>query len=158
MLDVGCGTGFLLPYLMRYKPKRILAVDFAENMIAEAKSKMQYDKRVLEFRCDDIYYISPQDIRCDYAFFYSVFHYFTEPRRIVRHIRTLMKPGARITICQHQSRITTGAPEQQHNATELGNLPAEMIVKLLAPHFRIDVIIDNNVMFMVSGLMLNTNS
>ena len=149
ILDVGCGTGILEPYLMRYKPKRILAVDFAEGMIAAARRKLT-DKRVT-FRCDDIFYVSPVDIRCDQCFLYAVFPYFDEPRRLLRHLCTLMEPGARLTISHPQgSRVeggTGGAFSQR--------LPAERVTGLLTPFFRLDTVIDSNVMFMVSGTLLD---
>ena len=148
ILDIGCGTGFLEPYLLRYKPSRILAVDFAERMIEIANEKLS-DARVL-FRCDNIFNISHEDICCDYCFLYAVFPYFAEPRRLVKHLMTLMKPGSRIIICHPQGTRSLAADFE----TKLPVLPASGIVKLLRPHFRLDTIIDNNVMFMVSGCML----
>ena len=148
ILDVGCGTGFLEPYLLKYDPTRILAVDFAEKMIEIARKKVT-DSRV-QFLRDDIFHVPREEICCDYCFLYAVFPYFAEPRRIIRHICALMKPGSRIVICHPQGKHSIAADYE----AALPILPASGLVKLLRPYFRLDTIIDNNVMFLVSGRML----
>lgn len=41
ILDVGCGTGFLFPYLLDYEPACVVGVDISEVMIQKARSKFQ---------------------------------------------------------------------------------------------------------------------
>ena len=147
ILDVGCGTGMLEPYLLRFAPEHILAVDFADKMIEIAKSKID-DSRV-EFLCEDIFRISPGHIAADYCFFHSVFPYFSDPERLIDHISRLINPGGRLTICHPQSKKS-----EPGNSLKLPVLPAQGLINLLRSHFRLDVIIDNNVMFMVSGCNL----
>jgi ubiquinone/menaquinone biosynthesis C-methylase UbiE len=48
VLDLGCGLGHQIQYLLEHKAKEIIGVDISENMIAEAKKRIR-SKKVLFF-------------------------------------------------------------------------------------------------------------
>lgn len=146
ILDVGCGTGVLEPYLMAYSPAKVIAVDFAENMIAEAKAKFS-DPHV-EFRCADLFEL--QDLQCDNCFFVSAFPHFPDPEKAVRHATGLLKPGGRLTISNVQGKYCGSGADILNPM-----LPAQALINVLRPYYRLDVIIDNRTMNVISGTKLN---
>lgn len=141
ILDVGCGTGSLEPYLRDCKPARVLAIDFAEKMIAAGNEKPSFT--AVEFKCVDYFDLAGEVF--DVMFFLSVFPHFPDPERAVAHAMTLLAAGGRLVISHAQGKA--GEP----GSTLAPPLPAQGLVKLLRPHFRLDVIVDNPAMFMVSG-------
>lgn len=145
VIDVGCGTGVLEPYLLAYEPSVVLAVDFAENMIQIARDKLKHPS--VEFVCADFYDIT--GLTFDICFFLSTFPHFPDPKRVVAHLLEILKVGGRVTISHTQGKSGDSA------GILAPMLPAQGLLNLLRPHFRIDVIIDNGVMFMVSGTKLD---
>jgi SAM-dependent methyltransferase len=49
MLDVGTGTGILIPYILKYGPSELHACDLSENMLRRVKEKFP---RVITHLCD----------------------------------------------------------------------------------------------------------
>lgn len=145
VLDAGCGTGALEPYLLEYEPSVVLAVDFAENMVAAAKEKLNHPS--VEFICADFFEL--RGMVFDNCFLLNTFPHFPDPKRAVRHISALLKTGGRVTISHAQGKNGGGA------GIIRPMLPAQGLINLLQPFFRLDVIVDNNVMFMISGTKLD---
>lgn len=140
-LDVGCGTGTLIPFLFPYSPKRIYAVDFAENMIRMAKRKIFNDR--VEFICADIF--SVHGIVCDCCFVYNSFLYFSEPDKLLTHLAGLLRPGGRLVVSHPQGRSL------EADGRISARYPAMGLHKLISGHFRVDAVVDNQVLFLVSG-------
>lgn len=145
ILDVGCGTGILEPYLLDYEPSMILAVDFAENMITHAREKLSNPS--VEFVCADFYELT--GLAFDVCFFLNAFPHFPDPNRVVAHLTKLLKPGGRVTISHSQGKSGDA------QGVLIPMLPAQGLLNLLRPYFRLDVMVDNNVMFMISGTKLD---
>ncbi|MDR2909454.1 MAG: class I SAM-dependent methyltransferase [Oscillospiraceae bacterium] len=145
-LDVGCGTGVLEPYLIAYNPRRVLAVDFAEKMIAIAREKI-YDRRI-EFVCADIYALFGPLADC--CFLYNAYPHFDDPGRLISHIATLLRPCGRLTISHTRGKADgsfkgltfCGAPVH----------PNQALVALMNPFFHVDATVDNNALFLISGI------
>lgn len=149
ILDIGCGTGILESHLLPYKPKRILAVDLAKEMILEAKEK--YTEENIEFRCVDVMNLGEE--KFDYAIIYSAFPHFMEPDKFIAHISTLLNPGGKIAICHGQSKEQINGHHHE-NASEIsiGLLPAKEVGEMLEKYFDIQVLLDTEHMYMVSGI------
>jgi demethylmenaquinone methyltransferase/2-methoxy-6-polyprenyl-1,4-benzoquinol methylase len=145
LLDAGCGTGILEPFLLAYKPERIFAVDFAENMLLVAREKCP-DERI-DYICLDFYELSPERYASDFCVFYNAFPYFDDARRVAAHAAQLIKPGGRLTISHPPGRQTA---DNLHTR----GLPAQGLINVLSPYFRLDVLVDNDVMLLVSGIRL----
>jgi demethylmenaquinone methyltransferase/2-methoxy-6-polyprenyl-1,4-benzoquinol methylase len=145
MLDAGCGTGILEPFLLEYQPQRIYAVDFAENMIRAAREKFP-DERI-DYICLDFCELSPERYPCDFCVFYNAFPYFDDAGRVAAHTARLLRPGGRVTISHTQGKQ---AADDLHTR----GLPAQGLINALSPYFRLDVLVDNDVMLLVSGIRL----
>ena len=148
ILDACCGTGVLEPYLLEFEPKKIWAVDFAENMIAVAQNKLPHPR--IEYRCADLFNIT--DIECDYCVLYNAFPHFTNPKRLLTHLATLLRPGGRLTISHPQGKRADHSQSQPFITAPY--LPAQGVVNLLKAQYRVDVMIDNNAMYLVSAIRL----
>ena len=103
VLDVGSGTGVLLPYLERLVGPRgvVHALDFAAAMIAVARRKFgrryRYtvaDARTMPFRAGSF----------DVAVCYAVFPHFQDKPGTLAEIRRILAPGGRIIIAHIDSR------------------------------------------------------
>jgi len=147
ILDAGCGTGFLEPLLLLTKPKKITAMDFAVNMVTVARTKLQ--DPAVEFLCMNIFDMNPWNYQFDFCIFYNSFPHFEDHARLAAHVSQLLVPGGRLTISHIQGKKAANG-----GAVSPG-LPAQGMINLLRPYFRLDVLIDNNSLFMVSGVRLN---
>jgi demethylmenaquinone methyltransferase/2-methoxy-6-polyprenyl-1,4-benzoquinol methylase len=144
VLDVGCGTGVLEGHLIEYEPGVVLAIDFAENMINVAREKLSHP--AVQFVCAD--YFDVKALTFDNVFFINTFPHFSEPKRAVKHLLGLLKSGGRVTISHVQGKAGDGT------GIISPMLPAQGLLNLLRPYFRLDVMVDNSVLFMISGIRI----
>ena len=149
VLDVGCGTGVLTPYLLERQPKQVVGVDFSPRMIALAKQKCD-DARV-EYRCQDVMELS--DGEFDLAVVYSAFPHSENRGSLIRQLRHLLLPGGRVMICHSQGRSEINALHQGSAPGLSMPLPAaQTLAHTLAPCFDVDLAVDTPALYAVSGV------
>ncbi|MGS0765507.1 methyltransferase domain-containing protein [Syntrophomonas curvata] len=120
VLDVGSGTGVLLPMLLDAVASggKVVALDIAENMLEQAR--LRYQDTRLDFVVGDA--VNPglprhsfDEIICN-----SCFPHFRDKAAALRQLAALLKPGGRLVICHTQSREAIN-----HLHRSLGGLVAE---------------------------------
>lgn len=104
VLDIGTGTGVLLPYLLKKVGLRgkVVALDIAEKMLSKAKTK-GFDARII-YLCADVMAIPLDDEYCDAVVCYSSLPHFPDKLKALLEIRRTLKKGGRIFICHTSSR------------------------------------------------------
>jgi demethylmenaquinone methyltransferase/2-methoxy-6-polyprenyl-1,4-benzoquinol methylase len=103
-LDVGTGTGVMIPYLMQYlgESGKITAIDLAEKMIEAAQSK--HASPNVEFLCGDVLEGSLPGEAFDYVVCYSVFPHFSDKQAAIQILSGYLKKGGELLIGHTQSR------------------------------------------------------
>jgi demethylmenaquinone methyltransferase/2-methoxy-6-polyprenyl-1,4-benzoquinol methylase len=127
VLDVGCGTGVLSPWLSKAVGPggRVLAVDLSPRMIEVARGKASHDN--VEYRVADFLDLEAKDaalpaVRVDGAgggpeglrpaggfdliVVYSAFPHFLDRPAFFRKARALLVPGGRLAIAHIEPRGT----------------------------------------------------
>lgn len=94
ILDVGCGTGILIPYLLdRISDEgKVIGIDVSERMIEIAKNK--YNDNRLYFIVNDIFHYDFKDLSFNKIFVFSTFPHLDEKDKILnRFYKILNKDG-----------------------------------------------------------------
>jgi demethylmenaquinone methyltransferase/2-methoxy-6-polyprenyl-1,4-benzoquinol methylase len=151
VLDVGTGTGVLLPLLMEKTPgKNISAIDGAEKMIEAARKKfpasgitfIAADARDYPFDMDTF----------DHIICYSVFPHFEEKSVIIRRFASLLKRGGLLSVFHSSPKERINGVHVHAGHHELNSdylFPAQDYIPLLnSNNLKEEIIIDNNEMFM----------
>jgi len=129
VLDVGTGTGVLLPSLLELTGNngRITAIDLAENMIKKARAK--WSPSPVEFICGDIADYPLPVAYYDAVFCYSVFPHFVDPTRVLAKLASHLKPGGRLLVCHSESRDAINARHRElgRKLISHGLLPSEQV-------------------------------
>jgi ubiquinone/menaquinone biosynthesis C-methylase UbiE len=114
VVDIGCGTGWLLRELLRDRPSlRGLGIDVSEEMVEAAKRKASAESiRNVEFRRGDweramLPNLGLAGERAKLVTCVSAFHYFQDPLGALKRIRRILAPGGRILLLD---RDRSGAP------------------------------------------------
>lgn len=106
VMDVGTGTGVLIPFLLRWlgEEGRVVAVDYSENMLRVAAGKFpSSDHPNLEFlRADVLADDLPGDL--DAVICYSVFPHFLDQPRAVRRLAACLRPDGVLMVAHSSSR------------------------------------------------------
>ncbi len=104
VLDVGSGTGILLPYILEEigKTGRICAVDYAEEMIKISRNKNVNSN--IEFKSVDFYDIKPDIYRFDCIICYSMFPHVSDKEKAIAHFVSLLNNNGKLLICHSESR------------------------------------------------------
>jgi demethylmenaquinone methyltransferase/2-methoxy-6-polyprenyl-1,4-benzoquinol methylase len=99
VLDVGTGTGLLVPYLMKYDPAKIIAMDLSEKMLGRLADKYQtiYHSR-LEILHSDVHCLNISDQSVDVAICNSVFPHFHDKPLALAELYRVLKPGGELSI------------------------------------------------------------
>ena len=90
LLDVGCGTGFLIDILAKQKPARYCGVDLSEEMIRVAKGKAIQGAEFIAGSADRLPY---PDGSFDIVACSQSFHHYPYPDKAMREAWRVLKPG-----------------------------------------------------------------
>lgn len=103
ILDVGTGTGILIPYLEERNPKgSILGVDISPEMILEARKKFSTRENV-HFQIMDIESSHLPD-KFDKIILFSVFPHIEKKANTITRLMQHLTPGGKLMIAHDQSR------------------------------------------------------
>jgi ubiquinone/menaquinone biosynthesis C-methylase UbiE len=129
VLDIGSGTGVLLPFLITAvgDEGKIVALDFSAEMLAQAQTKNF--PPIVEFAQADVLAIPLPDNSADLAICNSAFPHFGDKVKALMEIARVLKNRGRLVICHTMSRDTLNRLHQS-----IGGAVAH---DLLPPEFEI---------------------
>ncbi len=94
VLDVGTGTGVLIPYILKYRPSEIHACDLAENMLRRVRRKFP---QVIAHLCDVRDLPLPDD-SLDAAFINACFSNIMDKSKSLNNLYRLLRRKGRLVI------------------------------------------------------------
>jgi SAM-dependent methyltransferase len=94
VLDLGTGTGILVPIIQTYHPAKILACDLSEAMLARLKAQYSYAETILSDARD----LALPDASIDVVFMNACYPNIVDKRATFANISRMMKQGGRMVI------------------------------------------------------------
>jgi ubiquinone/menaquinone biosynthesis C-methylase UbiE len=103
VLDVGCGSGFLVPHILSRLGDRgrLLELDYAENMIS-VNRRLHRDRRV-DFMIADVHELEEKTGSFDLIICFSCFPHFEDKQMAMRRMAAVLKPGGRLAVAHFLS-------------------------------------------------------
>jgi demethylmenaquinone methyltransferase/2-methoxy-6-polyprenyl-1,4-benzoquinol methylase len=149
VLDIACGTGVLFPFYLERGVSDIVGVDLSTRMIAQAQAKF-HDPRITLIVGDAEQV--PLDMY-DRCVLYSALPHFEDPESLIRSLAVHLKPNGRLTVAHSESKESIN---QRHECmageVSVALKPAFETARLFSPYMDIDVLVDNEEMYVISGL------
>ena len=104
VLDIGSGTGVLLPFLIAElgDEGKIVALDFSAEMLGQAKAKNF--QPIVGFAQADVLAIPLADNSVDLAICNSAFPHFNDKVKALKEIARVLRNNGRLVICHTMSR------------------------------------------------------
>jgi ubiquinone/menaquinone biosynthesis C-methylase UbiE len=121
ILDVGTGTGIMIPFYERYLVNaRVVAVDYSEKMIKGARSKYpEKEHPLVSFVVSDVYELK-YDADFDLAVCYSCFPHFVDKPLAIKILSKSLKKGGRLVVAHSDSAKKINGVHMNGGA-EIGN-------------------------------------
>ena len=157
ILDVACGTGVLFPYYLERGVASVTGIDISPEMAKIAGEKFAGEPKV-QVLCGDV-----EDTvfrrKFDRIVVYNAFPHFSDPRRLIAKLSSLLKEDGRLTIAHGQSReVVDGHHQGSASKVSNGLMAADSLKKLFDAHFQVEVMISNRHMYQVSGVKRDPNA
>lgn len=152
VLDVGTGTGILLPFLAKQvgEQGKVIAIDVSDKMLEVAQRKYSYNN--VSFVCDDVLEADLPIGYFDIIICYSVFPHFQDKQFAIKAISKYLKPDGMFAICHSQSRdAINNLHKNASEAVAEDNLPSIHVIKEYFEDLALETIveIDNDEMFVI---------
>lgn len=90
LLDVGCGTGFLIEQLSRLKEAKYFGLDLSENMLEVANGKRIKGAVFVQGMADNLPY---ENESFDVVTCIQSFHHYPEQDKAMKEVLRVLKPG-----------------------------------------------------------------
>jgi ubiquinone/menaquinone biosynthesis C-methylase UbiE len=140
ILDIGSGTGVLLPFLIVELggEGKIVALDFSAEMLIQAQSKNF--PPIVGFAQADVLTIPLDDSSVDLAICNSAFPHFDDKAKALKEIARVLKNNGRVVICHTMSRDTLNQLHQSIGGVVANDLlPDEFRLRGLLKQARLKI-------------------
>jgi SAM-dependent methyltransferase len=94
VLDIGTGTGILVPIIQEYDPAKIFACDISDAMLARLREQYAYAETILADARD----MTLPDASIDVAFMNACYPNIVDKKATFANISRMMKQGGRMVI------------------------------------------------------------
>lgn len=103
VVDIGTGTGYLLPTLVRYFQK-VIGVDPVDRMLEVAQRRLDFHRLdQVELRKGDLVHLPIKNDSVDLALAFLVLHHVPEPREAIQELFRIVRSGGCILIVEQQA-------------------------------------------------------
>jgi ubiquinone/menaquinone biosynthesis C-methylase UbiE len=121
ILDVGTGTGIMIPFYEKYLVDgSAVAVDYSKKMIEAARSKYPETKHpLISYLVSDVYELN-YDADFDLVVCYSCFPHFVDQPLAVKILSKALKKGGRLVVAHSDSAKTINGVHM-NGGVEIGN-------------------------------------
>lgn len=92
IVDLGCGTGDLLPYL-KEKAENIIGVEKSSGMLEEARKHYKKDEDRIDIRIGELEHLPLKDGEADVALTNMVLHHLPEPQNAFHEAYRVLREG-----------------------------------------------------------------
>jgi len=158
VLDVGAGTGGIIPYLLQViGPKgSIWAVDFAEEMVKVGKEKFQQEGRVI-FQLASVEALPYEDQFFDSIVCFGAFPHFEDKGKALEEMRRVLKHRGTLIIAHALSSVALRSHHQNCAPVSQDFLPDEQQVKGLWERagFQLTRLIDQPNCYLCEGVKIS---
>ena len=151
VLDLGCGTGVMIPFYLAAQAGKIVAVDVSEKMVERAREKFGNEPSV-ELRASDALSLDESE-RFDTAVIYNAYPHFPDKLALVEKVYRLLKPSGRFVVAHGSGK---DAINRHHEAVaagvSCGLRAASEESALWADKFEIEALVDTPGFYAFSGV------
>lgn len=95
ILDIGCGNGNVLRFLMDQRQGDYYGVDLSEKMIEEARKRLPGD---VVLKPADVVSLPFEDAFFDILICNASFHHYEEPEKAIGEMKRVLKPGGTLIL------------------------------------------------------------
>lgn len=96
ILDLGCGTGNLVPFIRQSAPSFYLGIDLSEKMLVKARKKFP-DNSPFFFLCSDIAsFLKTCTYHFDYIISNASMQWLTLDKRLLENLARVLKPNGQV--------------------------------------------------------------
>jgi demethylmenaquinone methyltransferase/2-methoxy-6-polyprenyl-1,4-benzoquinol methylase len=153
VLDAACGTGVLFPRLLAHDPGQLTAIDISDAMTEKARYK-HHDHR-LEIITADLLLFDANGF--DRAILYNAYPHFFDKSSLARKMCELLAINGRFVIAHSASRDLVNS---RHAACGASDVSVDLQrasdeARWFKPYFNIDICIDTDEVYIISGTKLN---
>jgi ubiquinone/menaquinone biosynthesis C-methylase UbiE len=126
ILDVGAGTGGIVPYLLEAigAEGSIWAIDFAEEMVKIGRKKFQNENRVI-FELASVEDLPYKDWFFDQIVCFGAFPHFDDKPKALEEMARVLKPGGTLIIAHALSSVALRRHHQNCAPVSKDFLPEE---------------------------------
>ncbi|HHW03934.1 MAG TPA: class I SAM-dependent methyltransferase [Thermoanaerobacterales bacterium] len=159
VLDVGCGTGVLIPYIIEKigYSGRIVGLDIAEKMLEKARQKFPHQNFPnVDFVVGDIMNYNPR-LFFDYIVCYSSFPHFPDKKNSIKKMASLLDSEGKLIICHSESRQKINSLHQSLDKSVSSDiLPSGMQVSayMQSAGLKVETVIDDEEKYVIIGAKL----
>ena len=141
VLDVGTGTGVLLPFVLAHLPSRVVACDLSKEMLALARARFKGQVRFLQ---KDVVALAGSIGMMDVVICNACFGNFYDPQETLQAINALCYYGGRLVISHPLGRQFVRHLREQHPEMVTSELPEQeqLEAMLEAAGFRLEIFQD----------------
>ena len=149
VLDVGCGTGVLIPDYLSRQVGSVTAVDISPEMLRTAAAKFPHEN--VRFLCADAE-CAEFDREFDCIVIYNAFPHFEDPDGLIRSLSRFLKPGGTLSVAHGMSRAAidahhSGAAEK----VSRGLMHEDELAAIFEKYLKVTVKVSDERMYQVAG-------
>ena len=145
ILDVGTGTGIMIPFYERYLVKgSVVAIDYSEKMIEVARSKYpEKEHPKISYLVSDVYDLK-YDSDFDIVVCYSCFPHLVDQTLALKILSKALKKGGRLVVAHSDSAKTINGVHMNSGEVRNDCLPSMELLKQMMKESGLEVTFERN--------------